>query len=95
MIRKRLRNDRSEQTESYSHIVKALLLTAVPIIFSTAVYNINQIIDLTVFNHVMDAQGFVESEYIALQGIYTGKYDPFVNVPMAIPNALCTCWSPA
>ena len=95
VIRKRLRNDRSEQTESYSHIVKALLLTAVPIIFSTAVYNINQIIDLTVFNHVMDAQGFVESEYIALQGIYTGKYDPLVNVPMAIPNALCTSLVPS
>lgn len=95
VIRKRLRNDRSKQTESYSHIVKALLLTAVPIIFSTAVYNINQIIDLTVFNHVMDAQGFVESEYIALQGIYTGKYDPLVNVPMAIPNALCTSLVPS
>ena len=95
VIRKRLRRDRSEQTESYSHIVKALLLTAVPIIFSTAIYNINQIIDLTVFNHVMDAQGFAESEYIALQGIYTGKYDPLINVPMAIPNALCTSLVPS
>ena len=95
VIRKRLRRDRSEQTESYSHIVKALLLTAVPIIFSTAIYNINQILDLTVFNHVMDAQGFPESEYIALQGIYTGKYDPLINVPMAIPNALCTSLVPS
>ena len=88
VIRKRLRRDRSEQTESYSHIVKALLLTAVPIIFSTAIYNINQIIDLTVFNHIMSSQGYVEQEYMALQGIYTGKYDTLINVPMAIANAL-------
>lgn len=94
-IRKRIRNDHTKKTEPYSHIVKALLLTAVPIVFSTAIYNINQIIDLTVFNHVMNAQGFAESEYIALQGIYTGKYDPLINVPMAIPNALCTSLVPS
>lgn len=94
-IRKRLERDHSEKTESYSHILKVLLLTAVPVVFSTAIYNINQIIDLTVFNHVMDAQGFAESEYIALQGIYTGKYDPLINVPMAIPNALCTSLVPS
>lgn len=94
-IRRRVRRDKSKTTESYSHILKALLLTAVPVVFSTAIYNINQIIDLTVFNHVMDAQGFAESQYIALQGIYTGKYDPLINVPMAIPNALCTSLVPS
>lgn len=94
-IRKRLRHDRTKKTETYSHILKVLLLTAVPVVFSTAIYNINQIIDLTVFNHVMDAQGYAESEYIALQGIYTGKYDPLINVPMAIPNALCTSLVPS
>ena len=95
VIRRRLRRDRTGETESYQHILKVLLLTAVPIIFSTAIYNINQIIDLTVFNHVMEAQGFAESEYMALQGIYTGKYDPLINVPMAIPNALCTSLVPS
>ena len=51
--------------------------------------------DLTVFNHIMDAQGFTESEYMALQGIYTGKYDPLINVPMSIPYALSTSIVPA
>lgn len=36
----------------------------------------------------MEAQGYVEKEYMALQGIYTGKYDTLINVPMAI--AQCT-----
>ncbi len=68
--------------------LKALILTAVPVIFSTAIYNINQILDLTIFNHIMDARGFAEQEYMALQGIYTAKYDPLINVPMSIPYAL-------
>lgn len=87
-IRRQLKHDRTKRVESYSSLLKALLFTAIPIVFSTAVYNINQIIDLTIFNHIMSSQGYVEQEYMALQGIYTGKYDTLINVPMAIANAL-------
>lgn len=87
-IRRQVRRDRIGKREAYSHILKALVLTAVPVIFSTAIYNINQILDLTIFNHILDAQGFTEQQYMALQGIYTGKYDPLINVPMSVPYAL-------
>lgn len=95
VIRKQLKRDRTQNVESYSFLLKALLFTAIPVVFSTAVYNINQIIDLTIFNHVMQAQGYVEKEYMALQGIYTGKYDTLINVPMAIANALGTSVVPS
>ena len=88
VIRRQLKRDRSQNVESYSFILKALLFTAIPVVFSTAVYNINQIIDLTIFNHVMEAQGYVEKEY-------TGKYDTLINVPMAIANALGTSVVPS
>lgn len=87
-IKRQLKRDRPRKKEAYSTILKALILTAVPVIFSTAIYNINQIIDLTVFNHIMSWQGFSEQEYMALQGIYTGKYDPLINVPLSIPSAV-------
>lgn len=88
VIKRQMARDYSVKQESYRHILKVLVFTAVPVIFSTAIYNINQILDLTIFNHVMDAQGFAEKEYMALQGIYTGKYDTLINVPMSIPYAL-------
>lgn len=94
-IKRQLRRDRSRHKESYQTILKALILTAVPVIFSTAIYNINQILDLTIFNHIMDARGFAEQEYMALQGIYTGKYDPLINVPMSIPYALSSSIVPS
>ena len=81
------RTDRSGREDSYRHILKVL--------FSTAIYNINQILDLTIFNHIMDAQGYVEEEYMALQGIYSGKYDTLVNVPLSIPWALCSSVVPS
>lgn len=95
VIKQQLKRDRTRKRESYSHLLKALIMIAVPVIFSTAIYNINQIIDLTVFNHIMDAQGYSEQEYIALQGIYTGKYDPLINVPMSIPYAISSSIVPS
>ena len=71
-MHRQYRADRSGKEDSYRHILKVLVMTAVPILFSTAIYNINQILDLTIFNHIMEAQGYVEEEYMALQGIYSG-----------------------
>lgn len=94
-MRRQYRTDRTGKQESYRHILKVLVFTAIPILFSTAIYNINQILDLTIFNHIMKAQGYVEEEYMALQGIYSGKYDTLVNVPLSIPFALCASVVPS
>ena len=55
----------------------------------------NQILDLTIFNKVMAAQGFTEKEYMALQGIYTGKYNTLINVPLAMANGLAASIIPS
>lgn len=47
-IRRQIQRDHTKGKESYSHILKILVMTAIPVIFSTAIYNINQILDLTV-----------------------------------------------
>ena len=88
VVKRQLISDKTKRTESYGRILKILILTIIPVIFSTAIYNINQLIDLTVFNKAMAAQGFAEKEYMALQGIYTGKYNTLINVPLAMANGL-------
>ena len=87
-IKRQITSDKTKRTESYGRILKILILTILPVIFSTAIYNINQLIDLTVFNKAMSAQGFAEKQYMALQGIYTGKYNTLINVPLAMANGL-------
>lgn len=94
-LKRQYRMDRTGKQDSYKKILKVLVFTAIPILFSTAIYNINQILDLTIFNHIMEAQGYVEEEYMALQGIYSGKYDTLVNVPLSIPFALCASVVPS
>ena len=88
VIYRQIRMDHIRKRESYGRILKILLLTVAPVIFSTAIYNINQILDLTIFNSIMSAQGYTEKEYMAMQGIFTGKYNTLISVPLAMANGL-------
>lgn len=95
VIYRQIRMDHIRKRESYGRILKILLLTMAPVIFSTAIYNINQIMDLTIFNSIMSAQGYTEKEYMAMQGIFTGKYNTLINVPLAMANGLAASVIPS
>ena len=95
VIRRQLRTDRTRRQESYGRILKILLITLVPIIFSTAIYNINQLLDMTIFNKIMAAQGYPEEKYMALLGIYSGKYNTLLSVPLAMANGLAASIIPS
>ena len=43
----------------------------------------------------MAAQGFTEKEYMTLQGIYTGKYNTLINIPLAMANGLAASVIPS
>lgn len=94
-FKRKLAADRTRKTESYSKIFKVLILTILPIVFSTAIYNMSQIMDLTIFNKMMSAFGYEQKEYIALQGIFSGKYNTLINVPLAISNGLASSVLPS
>lgn len=94
VINRQIRRDRTRYDESYSDIFKILLLTIIPVILSTAIYNINSIIDQGVFNKIMMIQGNASSDVAELYGVFTGKYKLLTNVPLAIANALAASTVP-
>lgn len=83
------------RSESYAEITKLLFLTVIPVILSTAIYNINGIIDGAVFGNVMDFMGKNPAHTAGEYGIYTGEYLILINVPVAISNALASSLIPA
>lgn len=87
-IKRQLRNDRSRHVESYHQIFIILFMTILPVIMSTAIYNVSQVLDQGIFNKIMSVQGHAESEYSALWGMFSGKYNLLINVPLAMANAL-------
>ena len=91
--RKNIVNDKTLRKESFSTITRVLILTVIPVIASTAIYNINSVLDGMVFGQSMKALG-LEEETSRLYGIYTGGYLVLVNVPVAIANAMSSSLIP-
>jgi stage V sporulation protein B len=95
VMNRQVRRDRTRYQEEYSEIFKILLLTIVPVVLSTAVYNISSILDQSMFNKIMTVQGNASSDIAEIWGIYSGKYKLLTNVPLAIASALAASTVPS
>jgi len=93
-MRKNIIRDNAKYVDSYGRIFSALLITCIPVILSTTIYNISDTLDQILFNNVMDIKGYsaIKAEY---WGIYSGKYRVLTNVPIALANALCSSMMPS
>ena len=69
-------------------------MTVFPVILSTAIYNINDILDNYIYNGIMTAKG-LGAEKTAIWGIYTGKAKLLLNVPIALSNSISASTVPA
>lgn len=93
-IRKKVRRDRSGFLESYGTITKILFFTVVPVVVSSAIYNVNSVLDNGLLAYNFKSLG-MEEEFISQWGVYTGKYHLLINVPMAVSNALSSSLIPS
>ena len=93
-IRKKVRRDRSGSLESYGTITKILFCTVVPVVVSSAIYNVNSVLDNGLLAYNFKSLG-MEEEFISQWGVYTGKYHLLINVPMAVSNALSSSLIPS
>ncbi|MGN0164722.1 MAG: polysaccharide biosynthesis protein, partial [Lachnospiraceae bacterium] len=87
--------DTQATTESYAHIFKVLVATALPVILSQTIYQISGSLDSVIYNVVMTAKGLTEEVRSSLWGIYSNKYRLLSNVPVAIASAMGTAVVPS
>lgn len=81
--------DKSGRPDSYGQIFRVILLTILPVLLSTTVYNISNILDIRIYNDIMIQKGLEDVKAYNL-GVYSGKYRVLVNVPIALANAMCS-----
>ena len=74
--------------ESYRSIIKVMILTIVPVLLSTTLYNISSIIDQGIFKNIALMQGYSAHTISNWWGIFTGKYKVLINVPISIASAM-------
>ena len=91
---RQMKKDRSVNLESYGEITRILFFTVVPVIVSSAIYNVNSVIDNGLLAANFASLGR-EAQFAADWGVYTGKYHLLINVPMAVSNALSSSLIPS
>lgn len=87
-IRRQMRRDHSGKTESSRAIYHTMMLTIVPIVLSTLIYNISNVADQGIFNKVLLGQGYTQSQYGTIWGIYSGQFRVLMNVPLSLASCL-------
>lgn len=86
-LKHQMNKDESRLNESYQSILYVIVITVIPVILSTAMYNLSDILDNGIFNKVMTLQG-MGKEKTSIWGIYSGEYKLLMNVPIALSNAM-------
>lgn len=94
VMNKNVSRDDTDRTESFGTVFRFLVITILPVILSTTIYNISDVLDQSIFNYVMDMKGrsALKAEY---WGMYATKYRVLTNVPIALANALCSSMMPS
>ena len=95
VYKRQMQRDRSNETESYGTVFLVLVLTIVPVLLSTTIYNISSILDQGIFKNVAAAQGYEELTRSTMWGVFQGKYKTLINVPIALASALAASSVPS
>lgn len=93
-MKRKIRKDKNHRQDSYSGISVTFFCTVIPVIISSAVYNINSVIDNSIMAYGMEALG-QGKEFLSLWGIYNNKYMLLVHVPLAMANSLSSSLIPS
>lgn len=94
IFKRQNRRDTSDK-ESIFTIFKVLLLTVIPVMLSQILTRTNGLISMTLFNKILSAKGFSETEYNILYGIYGSKYILLTNIVLSITNAITMSFIPS
>ncbi len=95
VYKQQMKRSREKEVDSYRYTFHILILTVVPVLLSTTIYNCSSIIDQMLFKHIANAQGYDAAQISIWWGKYSGKYRTLVNVPVAIASALAASSVPS
>lgn len=87
-LKRQIRRDVTTHLESERAIYRTMILTIIPIVLSTLIYNISNVADQGVFNKVLLSQGYTEKQYTSIWGIYSGQFRVLMNVPLSLASCL-------
>lgn len=96
-INSNIRKDLTKSVDSYGTITKVIVFTITPVLISTTIYNIGNLLDNPIFQNIMYSISpeSTEAQRSAVYGNYTGIYRTLTTMPIAIASALSTAIVPS
>lgn len=95
VYKKHVSKEDAKKLDSYSYIFHMLIITIIPVLLSTTIYNCNTLVDMAIFKNIANTQGYSANEISIWNGVYTGRYRTLINVPISIASALAASSVPA
>ncbi len=74
--------DETQHKDTYYQLVRKIVVTMLPFALTLVVYHFSSFIDYAIFNRIMRVQGMKEADYMSLLGIFNGKYEFFISIPL-------------
>ena len=94
-LHQKMVRDHSKHIESYRELVGTLVMTIIPVLLSTTLYNISGIIDQGIFKNIAHLQGYSVKQVSEWWGVFTGQYKVLCNVPISIASAIAASSVPS
>ena len=95
-IKEKILSDKTVEVDKYSKVTKILTFTILPVLLSTTIYNISNLLDNPIFQNIMHKFfGMSTSARATDWGIYSAKYRLLTTMPIAISAALSTAMVPS
>ena len=88
VFKRQIRRERIRAMEPFIETLRMLVITIIPVLLSSTIYNISSFIDNGIYKHIAYAQGYVSDDIDVWWGVYTGKYKLMINVPISIASAM-------
>ena len=95
VFKKQMNKEGNTKVESFGYVMHILLITIIPVLLSTTIYNISDFLDHMLYTNIAKLQGMGTYEFGINWGVYSGKYRLLINVPIAISSALAASSVPA
>lgn len=85
--------DKTGTQQEYKDIFRLMLSIALPVILSTALYNLIELVDGSLFNNIMASKG-MEDVKDSIWGAYNAKALLLVHIPVSISSAMAVSLVP-
>lgn len=95
VFKKQMRRDVPATVESYPSLFVIMLMTIVPVLLSTTIYNISSILDQGIFKNIVLYMGHSSDDIDVWWGVFSGKYKLMINVPISIASAMAASCVPS